>query len=51
MTNREKLQEIFPYIEVIGTVLIDKRTEQVLATNLNYNWLNVEYDNYSGKEK
>lgn len=42
MTNREKLLEVFPYIESVGTVLIHKDTEQLLGS-VNFNWLSAEY--------
>lgn len=44
MTNKEKLQEIFPNIALIGTVMIYKPTEQILASGINYNWLSAEYE-------
>ena len=44
MTNREKLQEIFPNIVLTGTVMMYKPTEQILASGINYNWLNAEYE-------
>ena len=50
MTNKEKLESVFPYIYIEGTVLINKQTEQVLAT-ANYNWLSAEYEQEQGKEK
>lgn len=43
MTNREKLRELFPYLNIVGTVFMDKHTEQVLATSVNFNWLDAEY--------
>lgn len=43
MTNREKLKELFPYLNIVGTVFTDKRTEQVLAASVNFNWLDAEY--------
>lgn len=44
MTNKEKLQEVFPNMIFIGTVMMYKPTEQVLASGINYNWLNAEYE-------
>lgn len=44
MTNKEKLQEIFPNMIFTGTVMMYKPTEQVLASRINYSWLNAEYE-------
>lgn len=43
MTNREKLLEIFPYLEIVGNVIVDKRTDQHISS-ANYNWLSAEYE-------
>lgn len=43
MTNGEKLRKVFPYLNIVGTVFMDKRTEQVLAASVNFNWLDAEY--------
>jgi hypothetical protein len=50
MTNKEKLQEVFPNIIFIGTVMLYKSTEQVLASGINYNWLNAEYQELSSSK-
>ncbi len=44
LTNKEKLQEIFPNMIFEGTVMMYKPTEQVLASRINYSWLNAEYE-------
>ena len=51
MTNKDKLEEVFPNIKCIGTVLIEKHTEQTLASGVNYNWLYSEYEEQQGEQK